>query len=238
MSFTGKRLLQAAPSGGLIGEITLNSSNSPVTGQWTVPDGVYSISVLTIGAGLDGASGTNGTASTPGQGGQGGATGIVHYKNDIPVVPGQLIPYLIGPPGTNPANRTSLFETTSSIPTPIQRGYTQIVVPGVTAGENGGPGSSVTFESGYGGRATTGISATTPSTTTVSLTGTINPGTTTPGGNGANGRASISDYGAGGGGGGGGARLDGAQGGAGGSGRRGCIRIVWPGDSRQFPDNV
>lgn len=234
MSFTGKRLLQAAPSGGLIGEVTLYSPDVPSSGTWTVPDGVYSISVLTIDAGQNGAKGGAGTSTTPGQGGAGGSIGAVLYKNDISVVPGQSIAYSVGVTSTTSAARLSSFEASSG----RGPGYTQMAPPGVTKAEDGGPGSSVTYESGYGGRSTNGISAITPSITSVSLTGTRNPGTTTPGGAGANGQTSYGEFGGGGGGGGGAARLDGAQGGNGGNGRRGCVRIVWPGDTRQFPDNA
>lgn len=234
MSFTGKRLLQAAPSGGLIGQVTLVSPEFPSSGTWTVPDGVYSISVLTIDAGQNGTQGGTGTASTPGQGGVGGSIGGVFYKNDIPVVPGQAIAYKAGIASTNIAVRISSFESSYG----RGPGYTAIAPPGVAKAEDGGPGSSTTFQSGYGGRTTTGISVITPSSTAVSLTGTQNPGTTTPQGTGSAGRNCLNDFGGGGGGGGGGARLDGALGGAGGVGRRGCIHIVWPGDTRQFPDNV
>lgn len=231
MSFTGKRLISAAPTGGLIGAATLEIPTYPATGTWTVPDGVYSISVLTVDAGSNGASGYSGSASEPGEGGQGGARGLVYLQNDMAVTPGQSIEYRVGAPSANTNLRKSIFGSTSTLPA----GFSLLIIPGVTAGENGGPGELGTYKSGFGGRATTGISMTTPASTSVSLTGTQNPGTTSGSGVGAAGRKSLDDYGSGGGGGGGAARLDGALGGAGGEGRRGAIRIVWPGESRQYP---
>lgn len=229
MSFTGKRLISAAPTGGLVGEVTLQSSSYPVSGTWTVPAGVYSISVLTVDAGSNGAKGGNGTASGPGEGGQGGIVGPIFYQNDIAVTPGQSIGYKLGAASATDDVRYTYFASGD------RTGKTQIPIPGIGSAESGGNGELGTYKSGYGGRATTGVSMTAPASTPVSLTGSQNPGTISGSGVGASGLDATSDYGDAGGGGGGGARLDGAQGGAGGLGRRGAIRIIWPGESRQYP---
>ena len=232
MSFTGKRLISAAPTGGLEGEVILQSGTHPNTGNWTVPEGVYSISVLTVDAGFNGGNGWPGDATYPGNGGVGGARGHVFYRNNMPVVPGEVIAYRIGAADTNATTRRSMLGSVSVRP-PDFEAISDI--PGVSSAEPGGTGSTTTYESGYGGRATSGVSVTNPMGVPLTLQGTRNPGTTTGSGKGADGRDAPSDYGGGGGGGGGGARLDGALGGVGGKGRRGCIRIVWPGESRQFP---
>ena len=227
MSFTAKRLISAAPTGGVIGQVVLNAPAYPVSGTWTVPDGVYSISVLTVDAGSNGAKGGNGTASGPGVGGEGGSVGTILYQNDIAVTPGQSISYKLGATSATAELRYTYFNG--------RAGKTQIPVPGIGSAESGGNGELGTYKSGYGGRATTGVSMTAPASTPVSLTGSQNPGTISGSGVGAFGLDATNDYGGAGGGGGGGARLDGAQGGAGGLGRRGAIRIVWPGESRQYP---
>lgn len=225
-----KRLLSSSViGGGPAGQVVLAFTPSP-TGTWVVPEGVYSISVLKVNAGNDGSSGTAGSASGPGNGGLGGTIGSVFYRNDIPVTPGQEIEYRVGSLAGNA--RASYFGGMNS--RDDWGGWTSLYIPGIFRGENGGPGSTITYESGYGGRATTGVNTSTPMDSPIALTGSQNPGTTTPQGHGSAGRTSSST-GGGGGGGGGGARQDGAQGGAGGNGRGGAIRIVWPGDVRQYP---
>lgn len=231
MSFTAKRLISAAPTGGLIGELVMESSSYPASGTFTVPDGVYSISVLIVDAGTNGQSGGTGTPSLAGSGGLGGTVGPVYYKNNIPVTPGASFAYQLGAASTSASVRRTRFDSMTTPPA----GFTSQPIPGISSAEDGGPGSPTTFVSGFGGRSTTGINLVTPLDTPITLTGTQNPGTTTPGGTGAAGKNCLNDYGGAGGGGGGGARLDGAQGGAGGTGRRGAIRIVWPGEARQFP---
>lgn len=231
MSFTGKRLISAAPTGGLEGEVLLASPQADAVGTWTVPDGVYSISVITVDAGVNGGLGYSGSAQGPGNGGPGGPAGPVYYRNSIPVTPGQQFSYRVGVASTTAIARRSIFGDISTRPAE----FSPLVIPGETGGESGGRGSTTTYESGYGGRSSTGVSVTNPLGVPLALNGTRNPGTTTGTGAGANGLNAIQDYGGGGGGGGGGARLDNAPGGSGGNGRRGCIRIVWPGESRQFP---
>lgn len=227
MSALSKLLLSAAPTGGLVGEVVLSYEDGAV-GEWTVPDGVYSISVLTVDAGRTGDPGTGGSSTMPGNGGLGGQVGTVRYRNNMPVTPGQRIPWVVG--RTNGFLYTRFGTTGSAVPS----GFDLLPIPGLTRAENGGNGSSSTYESGYGGRSTTGIDLVRPLDYPIQLYGTRFPGSTTPSGKGAPGKSSDR-IGGGGGGGGGGARLDGSQGGDGGLGRYGAIRIVFPGDTRQFP---
>ena len=67
-----------------------SQSTQSLSGTWTVPSGVTSISVLAIGGG-GGAAGTGGN-----RGGGGGSGGAMAWVNDVPVIPGQVYQYFVG----------------------------------------------------------------------------------------------------------------------------------------------
>lgn len=61
----------------------------PGTYEWVVPAGVFSICAVTIGGGADGGTGTR----------AGGGGGACAYKNNIPVIPGQILLIVVGAHG-------------------------------------------------------------------------------------------------------------------------------------------
>jgi hypothetical protein len=87
------------------GQVLYTSStagfNTQTSFSWTVPAGVFSISILCIGAGGGGRSFTTSTA------GGGGGGGALTYVNDVSVTPGQLVSILVGNGGQG-------FQTTNT----------------------------------------------------------------------------------------------------------------------------
>jgi hypothetical protein len=82
---TGETWLNGVCQGGvaIAGEILYST---PGTYNWIVPNGVYNVSVVTIGGGGSRSNGNN-------CGGGGGGLG---WKNNIAVTPGQIIPIVVG----------------------------------------------------------------------------------------------------------------------------------------------
>ena len=182
------------------------------SGNWVVPNGVSSISVLIIEGGATGGGGGNhtGGGSTGGTGGLGGRR---RYINNVPVTPGDTIPYSIT---ARAANFGAIITGTSG---------------GVDAGAagTGGVGSGATAlqttrgNGGFGGTPTSFLDAEVdyPYMVVGPYQVPAVPGSW-PGG--------------GGGGGCGGVNLQGSQNGAlGAVGAAGLIYILWPGDGRSFP---
>ena len=182
------------------------------SGNWVVPNGVSSISVLIIEGGATGGGGGNhtGGGSTGGTGGLGGRR---RYINNVPVTPGDTIPYSIT---ARAANFGSIITGTSG---------------GVDAGAagTGGGGSGASAlqttrgNGGVGGTPTSFLDAEIDYPYMRVAPYQIQPTVGTwPGG--------------GGGGGAGGVNLQGSQNGLPGAvGAAGLIYILWPGDGRSFP---
>ena len=93
-------------------EVTINDTSltvvsgnevitNPGSGTFTVPGGVYSISVMAVGGG--GGAGTLANLGA-GQVSGGGGSGAVAWKNNITVTPGQSIPYTVGAGGAGNNN--------------------------------------------------------------------------------------------------------------------------------------
>lgn len=215
------RLLMGASGGVRTGQAVLAGASSY---NWTVPDGVYSISVVAIGSGAQGGQGGNGMICPGsyggGAGGAGGQGGWCHYRNDIPVTPGDVIQVSI-PYGGGRAMFGDYFSTTGS-PAPSD-GSVRYRQAG--RGQTGVRGSAPAFpgQGHYGSSGGGGVG--------IDIVNIDNAG----------------DYGGGGGGGGGAPGINAPDappecvvaGGGGGlpgrQGQLGAVRIIWPGHSRQFP---
>ena len=83
--------------------------STPGTTTWTVPAGVFYVSVVCIGGG-----GGGGTSVADGSSGGGG--GGLGWKNNIPVTPGQVITVVVGSAGAVSTNGgRSYFSSTSTV---------------------------------------------------------------------------------------------------------------------------
>lgn len=79
------------------------SWTTPQTTTWTVPENVYSVSVVCVGGGGGGFAGSNVSG--------GGGGGALAYKNNYQVVPGQTIEIIVGLGGTSStAGESSSFD--------------------------------------------------------------------------------------------------------------------------------
>jgi hypothetical protein len=187
------------------------------SGEFVVPDGVYSLWVSGCGPGGNGGNGgTTSGASTSGSGGGGGGAGDVAIRRLIPVIPRQAIPVVVGLTSGNSTSFGSFFTLAS--------------------GTDGGNGTSGGLNQLGGGGGTTGGQAGCP-TFAVAVGSNGGKGADSPFGvGGAPGNARItagsgnpgaaaSGYGAGGGGGGGQQTNGGGAGGAAGS--PGLIVVEW-----------
>src|SRR5690554_1152198 len=96
MGNLARKLMWMAGRERAVGQIVLTGHAGEY--EWVVPDGVYSVSVLIVDAGTSGERGKNGSnvAGGGGAGGMAGSSGLVAYKNNIPVTPGQVISGYIG----------------------------------------------------------------------------------------------------------------------------------------------
>lgn len=80
----------------VIGQALFNTTG---TTNWTVPEGVYSLSMVAVGAGQSGTAGSSGSA---GGGGQGGS---LAYTNNLSVTPGTVLSVTVPSGGsTTPAS--------------------------------------------------------------------------------------------------------------------------------------
>lgn len=180
--------------------VTLSlATATTVESTWTVPERVYTLTSVTVYA----AGGSGGTASGTPMGAGGGAGGGVSIKNDIAVVPGQVIAYgLGGPGGTGPvcqvgsgtdngsyfADRTTFYAlrgtygTTNDINGAVALGSGGGDV--CYGGGNGGTGVSASYSGGGGSAAGTSANGNAAS----GQTGGTSPGS--PSGAGRNGLAS------------------------------------------------
>lgn len=215
------------------------------SGNWTVPAGVTSVSLVGVGRGGAGVQDAKaGRAS--------GGGGELRYLNNMSVTPGQIIAYVVGTVGTGNVNTT--FNSTSLVANGGTNGPGGAGGSGGTGTGGGNGGAGVNYPAGGGGGA---------------------GGYSGAGGAGGNNGAGNNGAGGGGGGGGGGASGGGVGllgegsngaggantfGGGGGSGgdtggdrdvgagglygggssaarpaAHGGLRIIWPGDVRTFP---
>src|SRR5690606_34196603 len=96
MGNLARKLMWMAGRERAVGQIVLTGNAGEY--EWVVPDGVYSVSVLIVDAGIPGARGSTGSsvAGGGGAGGAAGGSGRGADKNDIPVTPGQGISGYIG----------------------------------------------------------------------------------------------------------------------------------------------
>lgn len=200
-------------------KMLLSSEQSQVSGQtllttsqtWTVPEGVFSISILAVGPGLPGSQGSG----SQGSGGTGSPGGKSRYINNISVSPGQT--YAVSITSTTVSFGALISDTT-----------------GGTSGVTGGTGATgatggTALNGGSGGSGGQAVSLTNPDMLAIGA----------PGGAGGTGTsAGLGGAGAfpgGGGGGGGGGGASASSGAAGGQGGAGAIQIIWPGQYRVYP---
>lgn len=207
----------------------------PGTYSWVCPEGVTSVSAVCIGAGGAGLVSTSGSAS-------GGGGGALAYVNNIPVVPGTSYTVVVGLGGRQATSGgASYFINTSTVsalggvtPASGTGGAGGTVQAGT--GFSGGAGGSI---SGSGmGRGGSAASYTGNGSDGATMTGAEDPlggnGTFYLGSSGPSGQSGFSSR-----------PVDGGMFGGGGSGTTisganmnggsGAVRIVWPGDTRQFP---
>lgn len=215
------------------------------TYTWTVPEGVYSISAVTIGTGANGNNQySSGGVTYNGNGGNGGK---LAYKNNIPVTPGETLN--IGVTAATlfnysylSRNTTSLCRATNGI-YPSGTSVGDAVFAGGVGGTNGSGGGAGGY-SGAGGKGGNNSSA-----------GSAGTGGAAGGGGGLNGGGGTGIYGEGasggtsttggkgGSGGNNGTKAGGTYGGGGGgstgsspgAGATGAVRIIYPGNERYFP---
>lgn len=223
---TTRKLLMSRPStSGFGSQVVYGSQTFSGSISFTVPVGVTSISVLLVDGGQSGSFGSNGSVSSPGAGGAGGIGGARRYLNNIPVTPGQVITGTVGDIG----GATSFGSFVGWV-NGVSSGNGESGANGITADTLpcGGDG-------GDGGGASSLVDA-----------GAVGPEIAAPpsvSNNGSAGANGVWPGGAGGGGGGGaGGRTPQGTGftgigAAGGTGAFGAIRIVWPGNLRQYPSD-
>lgn len=237
MSRLARRALETCrPKTVVSGEAVLGSASVSGVINWTVPAGVYSVSILMVHGGAGGEGGQTGTASTVGAGGLGGLSpnnpGV--YRNDYEVNPGDVLSFTVG--AGRSANAYGWGRDTSQAPTSlfgVASGWTQLSTTTITA--QGGAAGSLSYVGGNGGGGVAGRSLVTPNAFPGSLS---NGSAGTSGGSARGGAGGPGGWpGGAGGGGGGGTRLDNSPGGVGGAGANGAVRIIW-GAGRSFPDNA
>jgi len=189
------------------------TNQTNMTGNWTCPADVYSVSVVCIGGGGDSPNGS------------GGGLG---YKNNIPVVPGQTYAYqasCVGDTnGGNPPVDSWFKNASGTIVCKGEKGTSgQGNSGGGYVGDGGGNGGATgTSSGGYAGSGGGG--------------GGGNGSNTSPKGGDGSGGSSPYGNSSGGYSGGGCSDILQAKWWSGGEGPgNGTVRIIWPGTSRQFP---
>lgn len=241
--------------------------NNSTAQNWTVPEGVTSVSILCIGPG-----GVAGAYGSPAQGGGGGGGGLA-YVNNVPVSPGEVLSVQSGSSKYGSAGQGT--------PAYVKRGSTSLceASAGWTAslgngGAGGAPGTVIVgtgYSGGYGGTSPSGATHTGGGGGAAGYAGNGGNGGTTLATAGSNGSGGSGAGGAGGLGGGGvgifgtgssgvaatyspgtggsrgaygwggsagaGNGQFGGGGGGGGSTGPGCVRIIW-GPGRSFPNNA
>lgn len=227
MGNLARKLMWMAGRERAVGQIVLTGPAGEY--EWVVPDGVYSVSVLIVDAGIPGARGSNGSnvAGGGGAGGAAGGRGRVAYRNDIPVTPGQVISGYIG--GNSLTSYTTFGGVFAS-----NTGGTAITRPALSDAVSGGPGGE--SSGGAGGSGGCGIDLVYPTQNRAPSRVPYRKGESLPEFPAGLPGAPGAWPGGSGGGGGGGGRWNNSPGGAGGAGANAAIRIIWPGDERQFPD--
>lgn len=227
-----------AQVGTIVGEVVFGSDVSSGSFNWTVPAGVYSVSILMVHGGTGGEGGQTGKASTVGAGGRGGYSpnnpGV--YWNDYAVNPGDVLSFVVG--AGRSANAYGWGQDGNQTPTSLV-GVDSVWWPKLsttsTSGQDGQDGRQ-DYVGGQGGNGIAGRSLVTPN----AFPGPLSNGSAgTGGGSAKGGKGGDGGWpGGAGGGGGGGTKLDGSLGGAGGKGGNGAVRIIWPGHIRSFPSNA
>ncbi len=233
------------------GEVPRGESvySAPGTFSWTCPDGVTSVSVVCVGGGSGGSNFS------------GGGGGALAYKNNFTVTPGNSYTVAVGKggkgglPGYNPPDLSggqSYFNSTSTVK--AAGGYSN-AYGGNYTGDGGGNGGNGNFSNTGGGGGYSGQGGGSNGAASggsgqkggyggggggVGLLGTGSTGSG-DGSGGSGGESADQSYG----GSNGGTRsgMGGTHGGGGGGatsqgygyGADGAVRIIWPGDTRQFP---
>lgn len=146
MNFAGgKKALVLAPPGQV--EFLGNGQGGGVTSfEWTVPEGVYSVSIVAIGAGER--PGFTGTA-------RGGKGACLRYVNDIPVEPGDVLFGEVGNSQDLMSSTTSNWASSSGNSSWIKRrtnNETLVMAPGGNI--------STSFAVGTGGDGSAGLTST------------------------------------------------------------------------------
>lgn len=192
---------------------------TPGTYSWTAPTGVYSVSVLCVGAG----GGGGGSGQDAGSGGGGGA---LSWKNYIPVTPGLSYTVVVGErgllsTGTGGTGGQSFFSSNTIVSANGGAGGLNTPAGATAAGGAGGTRITGAFDGGgNGGQGGNSTSTDSTDTTPEAGAGGGAGGYSGAGGRGAGAQAASTtgSAGAGGGGGGGGSPDTGAAGGGGGVG--------------------
>lgn len=177
---------------------------TPGPGSWIVPPDVWIIHIVAVGCGGDGINGL-----LPSGGGGGGLC----YKNNIKVIPGQIIPYVISGPEVS-----SLPAATTILTLIANRGKKGSTLASATGGTSSG--GDVNFSGGGSG---IGLAGTGGGAGTYTTNGSNNGGI----GIGLTGTGSSGNYGRGG----NSALLSHTN------GHAGAIRIIW-GVGKSFPSNA
>jgi hypothetical protein len=120
------------------GNVTFAAATTAVvdlTTTWTVPDNVYSISFVAVGAGSAGGSGTRFDYVVAGNGG-----GLA-YRNNVPVTPGDIITIVAGRPGASQDSysRVGDYLRSAGNSSVTVNGVTTIATSGSFAGRGGRP---------------------------------------------------------------------------------------------------
>ena len=229
-------LLSLMPKATVVtGQVVLTGS-----GNWTVPAGVFSISLVGVGCGAR-QSFVSKVGNVPGGGGE------LRYLNNMAVTPGDSIPYSVGQVnggGGNSGGPTT-FNTTSLVAKGGKDGAFGSVGGSGGTGTGGGNGGDGNGGAGGGGGGAGGYSGKGGNANASAPAGGGGGGGANSGNRGGGGVGLLGEGTSGGvnTGGSGGANSSSGDGGAygGGSGSAstvpglGGLRIIWPGTTRQFP---
>ncbi|MNC18507.1 hypothetical protein D3C75_664090 [compost metagenome] len=120
---------------------------TPGTYQWTVPEGIYKVCCVVIGAGGQGTNGFGGQTIGAGAG------GALRYKNDITVSPGQVFTIVVGSGGVTGSTgyNNSVTDTANHTSSVVGFGLTAGVGTTGTAFGNGVLGGNGGYSNGASG---------------------------------------------------------------------------------------
>jgi hypothetical protein len=134
-------------------EPTIQKFTTPGETNWTVPDGVTSINVLTVGGGGGAVTGNTELAFAAGGGGGGG----LGYGNNIPVTPGETLKVTVGAGGAsvnNSSPRDVIYGGTGGTSSVTRDSTVLVGATGGLGGESGYGQELLEFLGGSGGAGT------------------------------------------------------------------------------------